>query len=687
MIEELSPAASASPPPSRGTWSGAASAQAALDEYFGAASESPQAPIEAQTRAFEELLEKRAASSPGPYLDAESLRAMYRGMFYSALINVATFRIDRRGSAEADVFTRAMGNPPPGTATQIRDWLLEQAVLDRSAKIPDDIVARLESWDRVGTWPPHKIVQDVRGRTASADDPIRRAMVRVMFRRLDTRRGGLEEAARSARFELRDLPLSERYLAGLMREDPVTGGDLVVYAASWSRDVRKLRALANDPKVGSRNRALAFRLLKDIGEADSRALEAGFRALVDEHPLDTELLDGYFDFCIAADDPKAAEDAVDRWLNRKPPPDRDLLWAHFVARRARALAKQKKWREAWSTIEPVVGTWKGDVLESASSILEEEGAWDEALAWAKRTDERYPGNDRVQASVARILWRQRRYADAAEYLAAPGRVRPRAWTWQLPPAFVEAFEKADPHETQAAFTALRERGINASGLAQIARVVGIHGDHRLSFSLLQQIAPSARAEDAARLIWAAGELEKVDGADAAAEWLRSQARDPHQLALVAFQFQQYDLLQTPFEDPARARKVEEIELLRTAALLMTPGENATRQAELRRYFGDRKNSEWAPYALYMLDALPDPDFLSKPTREDTLANVGWFAGLKAARLGRYEEASDWFEVAVHTDQMRMPPQAWAFEMLDRWKDQSKALALFTPEDAFVVGKH
>jgi hypothetical protein len=138
------------------------------------------------------------------------------------------------------------------------------------------------------------------------------------------------------------------------------------------------------------------------------------------------------------------------------------------------------------------------------------------------------------------------------------------------------------------------------------------------------------------------------------------------------------------EDPARRKKEDEMGLLRVAALISTGSPKDARWDELVRYFGQRDGKDWIPYARYLLGSGDQPQFLEEPAREPDITTVAWVAALKAMSEGRYAEASDWFEVAVETDQVKVPPQAWAFEQLQRWRSREKLLAAFTPEDAFVV---
>src|SRR4029077_18441587 len=115
----------------------------------------------------------------------------------------------------------------------------------------------------------------------------------------------------------------------------------------------------------------------------------------------------------------------------------------------------------------------------------------------------------------------------------------------------------DPHLGQSAFAALQDRQTNPRYLAALARNEGGRGNHKLAFAMLSNVSGATEADKAGIQIWAYDELAKTDGEAAAADWLRKTSRNAHQLALIAFQFQRYDILWVPLGDPARPTKEDE----------------------------------------------------------------------------------------------------------------------------------
>jgi hypothetical protein len=243
-------------------------------------------------------------------------------------------------------------------------------------------------------------------------------------------------------------------------------------------------------------------------------------------------------------------------------------------------------------------------------------------------------------------------------------------------SFGRVFADADPHLAQSAFAALQEKKINPLYLAELAKNVGKRGNHKLAFALLANLPEANQATKAAILVWAYDELAKTDGEAAAAEWLRKTTRNTAQLALIAFQFERYDIVWTPLEDPARAKKTDEMQVLRAASLIYTKEPaDSKRRAELVQYFEARPASVWKPMGLFLLGKIT-PEELDRQTKgtDFTMASRGWVMGLRAAEQGHYAEASDWFEIAVESDQQNQPPNAWAYGIMRRWLSDGKSFA-------------
>jgi tetratricopeptide (TPR) repeat protein len=420
---------------------------------------------------------------------------------------------------------------------------------------------------------------------------------------------------------------------------------------------------------------LALILLRGKKGADPAFARAQYAALMKANPEDTAVLETLVAELRNSKQLGEARNAVTAWLAHRPTDEQDLRWAHAVALKAETFADEKKWKEAWATIQPTLRTYTHEALTEGAWFLEEEGDWDEATKLATAARERYPEGHVPYAISARLLWRQEKFAEAAGLLAGARVLNRSEWESDLASSFGHVFAGADPHLGQSAFTALRDRKIDPVYLAALAKNVGARGNHKLAFAMLANLTDTPEPAKAGILIWAHDELAKTEGDAAAAVWLRKTTRNLHQLALVAFQFQRYDILWGALEDPAMPKKTDEMQVMRAASLICLREADSPRREELVRYFEGRPSSVWRSMGLFLLGKLT-PEQLDQQTRGTnlTLASRGWLMGMRAAEQGRYEEASDWFEIAVESDQNHEPPNAWAYGIMSRWLGTGQSIA-------------
>ncbi|HYX19867.1 MAG TPA: tetratricopeptide repeat protein, partial [Thermoanaerobaculia bacterium] len=590
----------------------------------------------ARTRAFEEAAARHAVSDDGPLFDGQSLRAFQRATFYSGIHESAVFLFDFFGSnPDAEAFAKKIEDPAPGTAAELKAWMLARVAV-RTGGPHGPMIEELGNWRHVGVVPLQRVISFLAWTGESGTDPSNRRMLRDVAWALDSRPANVIAAMAFARSPLNDVPRIERLQQSLGDSAPYTN-DAAVRHAGRVGDVHALEAFAADSKQSTSTRLLALILLRGKEGADPSFARARYAALMKENPEDTSILATQVQELRNAKQPAAARDAVTAWLARRPSDDHGLPWAYVLTLKAGTFADEKKWKQAWETIRPAIPVYSSGVLTEGAWYLEEEGDWDEAMKLVKAARDRYPDDHVPYAIMARLLWRQQKFAEAAALLAGTRVLNRSLWEGDLARSFGHVFAGADPHLGQSAFAALQERKIDPVYLAALAKDVGSRGNHKLAFAMLANLPAANEATKAAIQIWAYDELAKADGETAAAEWLRKGTRHPSQLALVAFQFERYDIVWQPLEDPTMTKKTDEMQLLRAAALVYTKEPaDSPRRAELVRYFDGRPSSVWKSMGLFLLGKLT-PDELDRQTRgtDFTLASRGWVMGLRAAEEGRY----------------------------------------------------
>ena len=659
---------------SEGLWGPEAWPSEPLSAYLESAHARLASPPEAQTGAFEKAAARNAAAEDGPLFDGQSLRSFQRATFYSGIHEEAVWAFDFFGSTDAgEALARELKDPAPGTASELKAWMLARVAV-RNGGPHGPMIRDLADWRHVGVAPLERVISFLSWTGESGTDPSNRQMLRNVAWALDSRPANLRAASSFARNPLIDVPRVERLQQSLGDAAPYTT-DAAVRHAGRIGDVRALEAFAADPNQSRSARLLALILLRGKKGADPSFARAQYAALMKAEPEDTGILGTLIEELRNAKQPAAARDAVTAWLANRPSDDHDLRWAHAVMLKAETFADEKRWKDAFATIRPTIPVYSEEALTESAWFLEEEGDWDEAMKLATAARERYPDGHVPCAIMARLLWRQEKFAEAAGLLAGARVLNRAEWEGDLASSFGHVFAEADPRLGQSAFAALKERKINPLYLAALAKNVGGRGNHKLAFAMLSSLTDAPEAEKAGILIWAYDELAKTDGEAAAAQWLRTATRNAHQLALVAFQFQRYDLLWGPLEDPARPTKTDEMQVMRAASLLYTREADSPRREELVQYFEARPSNVWKSMGLFLLGKLT-PEQFDQQTRGTnlTMASRGWVLGMRAAEQGRYEEASDWFEIAVESDQSHEPPNAWAYMIMSRWMSKGQSLA-------------
>ena len=659
---------------SEGLWGPEAWPDEALSAYVASAHARLTSPPQAQTRAFEEAAARNASAEDGPLFDGPSLRSFQRATFYSAIHESAVFAFDFLGSTPAgEAVAQEIKAPAAGTAAELKAWMLARVAV-RNGGPHGPMIEALADWRHLGVVPLARVISFLSWTGESGIDPSNRQMLRNVNWALDSRPANLGAAEGFARNPLIDVPRVERLQQSRGEAAPYTT-DAAVRHAGKVGDVRALERFAADPNQSRSSRLLALILLRGRKGADPAFSRAQYAALMKAEPEDTGILGTLVEELRNAKQPAAARDAVTEWLAHRPSDEHDLRWAHAVMLKAETFADEKRWNEAWRTIRPTISVYSEEALTEGAWFLEKQGDWDQAMKLATAARDRYPDGHVPYAIIARLYWRQQKYAEAAGVLAGARVLNRAEWEGDLASSFGNVFAATDPHFGQSAFAALQDKKIDALYLVALARNVGSLGNHKLAFAMLTNISGADEANKAAILIWSYDELAKTDGEAAAAQWLRKTMRNAHQLALIAFQFQRYDILWLPLEDPARPTKADEMQVMRAASLIYIREADSPRREELVRYFEARPANVWRSMGLFLLGKLT-PEQLDQQTRGTNLsmASRGWLLGMRAAEQGRYEEASDWFEIAVESDQNREPPNAWAYETMGRWMSKGQPLA-------------
>ncbi len=325
---------------------------------------------------------------------------------------------------------------------------------------------------------------------------------------------------------------------------------------------------------------------------------------------------------------------------------------------------------AWTSIEPALASWQGGAMEMGALVLIALGRLDEARTLAEQRLARYPGVEQA-ATVAEVLWRQDRAADAARVLAphAP-RGDVTAWRSAVGEALSRAYVSRDPTAVRAAADAMVQGGLDVGAVEMLAVELEHFGHPAHALAAHEALsAPGLRGMALLavrhRLVAAARSPREAD------RWLEAtvppQGRGP--VAMFAFG-EGEDALVWSAADSAEtdADGTAYLWLLRAGTLLRAPSDPA-RRAHVEAAVAN-PTEPYHHMARYLLGLASSEQMLSLATADDRRAEVAFWMAFRAHCEGRLDEAAEWYRFVARRGPESEGEVGWALRPLRRWSDSS-----------------
>ena len=643
----------------------------------------PDNAVGAHLAKFEQSLDARSRETGGGLLDRESIAAFYRANFYSSLYAQAWYFFDQLGSdRDAEQFGLSLVEPPPGTASELKQWILDRIAIRKGSPSGPPRVARgLATFRHLGLAALVRIRSSNLQYLISSLDSLQRRPMRGFFESLDTRPEDLLAAAYGARENLNDMVRMRRYLTAAVAFAPDLYGWNRVELLGRDADADGLQKIVDQPElsVESRNRALA--LLVGLKTLDAAFLDSKYRELIAANPMSPAALFGGMSALEARHELQKVDGLFTFWFDLRKD-NHDLTWAAVTAAKSAFLRRTNRVNEAWSVIEPVIETWKQDCLAEAAEVLAAMGRLDEAREMAERAAKRYPGAADAPAQVSEMLWKQKKFVEAANVLQS-SRAQIRAFEWRssIAKRFVWGLTKASDAEIENAYSELSHRGFDPLRVAEVAKAIGNEGRHELAARLLSKmpVPPNYRLMLDLTIY---EELVRATSARDADDWFRTRASASDPLAAAtAFRDGHFDVLWSL----SGGTNPDLLAVLRAASLIMARKENGERWTELRAYF--QKSSSPDPlvfYGRYLTGTVGRDAILALGANTAKDCSLAWILGLDAVRHDRYEEASDWFQAAVEAGvpgggrDLYAFPESYPLKVLQDWTQGDRFLTTLAP---------
>ena len=619
---------------------------------------------------FEHALPSRADALASRAFPREVIRAHYEAQFYSTLAKMFDTLRDDYGHREAAAeFVQSLGEPSSAVAKQMKEWM-NLAVQTKYGKVPLPPAAAMKRVPLLGGAARAELLLQYTDAGGSTHQE-RRLAAYDLFPQLDSRPDELFLAGQLANRVLNDPMRRERYMEGAITRAR-SAGHYGLRSTYYSviGDRARLQQLVESRELDPSDRAAALLALSKLPDADAGAITRRFEALLAEAGYDG-VYSLFVQHANAHADWKGKERVIRRWFAGSHQ-TAGTIAAYYASSLADALERQGRYDEAWKVVQPYLKVGSANILEAAMSLMERRGDVDGALKLGREMIERYP-DVLSRVGFAQMLWRRRRFEEAAELFDPSKRFATSGLQTELATAFADSFTDAQTADAVAAFHALRGAGVNPDDLTYVAENVRTAKRPALAFALASALAETqplaARAPQAALIhIIAWDALKDAKGVDAANAWLAPRVPDEAvlQLTLIAYQHNASELV-LAYGKP-RSNPIKNIEVQSLLALSMlrlhVPADDPRRVALLEavRAAGNQP-STLLPVSQYALGLIDEAALMRWPTDADGRTLVAYTIGLKAAAAGDCERSLPWM-LAASTGP-NDPPANWAIETLQR----------------------
>lgn len=621
--------------------------------------------------------------SRGRLWDRDSCKTYWRSHFYAGVGTLGEYYLDRLASGPAALeFAKGLQDAPlSGPGAQFSRWYGDLASWRGGAPASERELDDLEAIPDLGGWAASRLFDAAREifpwKPYLASEAVHR-----LAGNLDTRPDHQAMLLPALRHPLLDMRRVER-----------TCGNAAFRAGETERWTVWCALLQGDHagilrQVQRKDRSLQTRV-DALFTAGSLLLppkvRTEYRKLLAESGYSGTVAYSYLYYLDQfAPDPVEKESVVRAWLARHASLKGTLEHSIYSGRLARAISEQGRHQEAWSLLEPLVDTWQAGIMVSAARILQELDRGEEAMQLGRAALERYPFEDTVRARLAYLLWRNDRHSEAADILN-PRQFRVQTHSWDLLGAeFRDAMEGKEDAEVIRAIEAVREGNSNIVLDRFLMPTSLSRPDLAFRFySTLKTMGHEfAKAKLDAYLY-----LRDKKGEEEASRWLRLQLAKGSQDMVAPFFFEraEYVALWDPLEPaPGTAALSSATWLLRAAGSLFAPLSEPRRE-RLLEHFRDRRPADFHHVlGRFLLDLEPPEalDSLAKTRHEKS--DAATVHGIRTLSSGDYEDASEWFQLAVLMEPMNSPFWHFASAQLGRWYTGNRTLRLqasFAPASA------
>ena len=637
---------------------------------------------ESLVKTFESGLEILEPKYKGPFLDFDTYRNYYMGHFTSSLEVLGLHYLDNLSSAPAaEAFSRMLEGADSGIMGDINIWYKHLALSKSGSVRNADLFNDFADRKHLGGAPLIRTYWEQSEYFTYADTAAPRA-AKALVHRLDTRPGHRATLLYIVENDLVDLNLTMKLASSLFSTYDNQDEDTfrILWYASFMNDNEKLVELIESPNLKPPELAQAITTYKGQDDYDPVVVLRAYEKLVKEEPREWNYRSIFIYHLIEQEEYERARDVARDWKSMQVETD-GLERIMVMVAIAKTYYLEGNYKLGIVAIQPALDSWQGGALNIAAKLFQKDGLKTKAKSIAEAALGRYPDSLYARETLVQIHWENGEYEDAAKLLhEAHPPISISDWQFEIGPLFYETFAELSHGETIAAFTAIKDRGIEPFTLSRLALPFGKAGHYEIAFDLMAPLEYSGPGV-AALHSPTYGYLTELHGKEKALEWFKKKIPS-HMLnatSMAFFEQKEYDLLWEIIEQPELGEYPNFVWLTRAAASVKTGHKNTQYHALLIEYYGKNRTDYYDRIARYLLDLETEAQVFSLATDPKKVCEVSFYAGLKAESEGRFHEASDWYRVCVETGLDNNGEYGWAYTRLWTWYSKGKSLDYLVAE--------
>lgn len=646
----------------------------------------------------------------GPYLTADDAVAYYRGFLDTGLAMLGVYYLDRLDDqGQAKAYLDELGKAHDANGLELHAWYDAKWHGDQGDLSMEDLMASMAAAKTINPGTYHGAWSRVTGNSAG-DDPKMRAAAWQLASLYDSRTEMRRHFADTLHW-INDIPDFERTYLSLADQESERYPFIKLRLAGYDDDLEALFRAAEDKRLDKYTRVLALVDVRDVRDAPKQVSEA-YKAILSDYPDYSFAYVNYARFLDNVQDYAEIERIAPAWLSADEKGATGFDYPDACVAIAGAELHLRHADKAWQTIskvlfekaedpasQPVIANYYGPVLSEGVYAALGQGDFTEAEMLAHTAAERYPDCFECQEPLLNVYWKEKRYDDAAQYLASwPYRIPPWQWAHNFAYMFAQAF-KSDTNAGVEAYKAMKSAKIPGGVTVLGYLATGIeYTNPDLAYAIrhARKVLPFD-VEGLDDILADYNYFKRTKGAEYARAYAlpklkanQALLKDPGEWsarALITYQSGVYDLVWDVTPDPEVSADPAMIWLFRASAYVQDPVETPQQLAALKRHFAKAGDGWPDLLGKYLLGYADAAAILDRPLDVRSLSEASYYFALRALAEHRYTDAENWLEVDFEAQRTETSAYWWGENLRAHWNLAYQVLPVLDKKGTLYQDKH